>query len=148
MWKKWILVSIRITNDSFSFQTGLMYWPFVQVSSQGDSEPFPAIEPSPVQPHCVWPQKEQCTCWVGNSAWSTNWALSPSHTAVKLHFDPSSPENSLHWALWLCLGFLHLLFPTEWRWHSKVSLHVAPRREGQCRWRAIRQIRTLVLNTF
>lgn len=26
------LKSVRITKDSFSFQTGLMYWPFVQVS--------------------------------------------------------------------------------------------------------------------
>ncbi|KAL2299052.1 hypothetical protein Nmel_014666 [Mimus melanotis] len=31
--ESWWLKSIRITNDSFSFQTGLMYWPFVQLSN-------------------------------------------------------------------------------------------------------------------
>ncbi|XP_071880088.1 bMERB domain-containing protein 1 isoform X3 [Anas platyrhynchos] len=53
--------------------------------------------------------------------------------AVKLRFCSRLLAHSLHWALWLCLGCLHLFFPREWRWHSKVSIYVAPKREGQCR---------------
>ncbi|XP_048724237.1 bMERB domain-containing protein 1 isoform X4 [Caretta caretta] len=33
--------------------------------------------------------------------------------AFKLRSGPCLLENSLHWALWLSLGYLHLLFTTE-----------------------------------
>lgn len=143
---------VRITNGSFSFQTGLMYWPFVQVSFRVAQRAF--------LPHKLWCDvflvygsqwkvRGGAGCVGGrpDHTWSTNWALSPSIAAVQLPFGARSPANSLLWALWLCLGHLPLLFPAERRWHSKVGLDVAPKREAQCRWRIIREIRTLVLNT-
>lgn len=138
---------VRVTNDLFSFQTGLMYWPFVQVSFRVAQRAF--------LPHRLWSDAflayrtqwevhggAGCAGGRPDRAWSTNRALSPSAAAVQLPFGARSPANSLLRALWLCLGHLPLLFPAERRWHGKVSLDVAPKREARCRWRIIREIRT------
>uniref|UniRef100_A0A8C0NMX4 MPV17 mitochondrial inner membrane protein like n=3 Tax=Canis lupus TaxID=9612 RepID=A0A8C0NMX4_CANLF len=43
-----------------------------------------------------------------------------------------SLEDSLHWTLWFSVGYIPLLFATEWRWHVQVCFHLPSCEGGQC----------------
>ncbi|XP_036773788.2 mpv17-like protein isoform X2 [Manis pentadactyla] len=74
---------------------------------------------------------------VALSAFYVEWSdILAFCTADQLQSCSCSLENSLHWTLWFSVGYLPLLFTTEWQWHVEVSFHLPSKKGGNTVQRA------------